>query len=288
MINPNLSGTWLDPPHKKAPTDSTTYWEHGTSFPKKTQIAPKVFKDSHMKAPPRISYYTIVDESLRGLLEAPGFKSVHLDQDAFNHASLDVSSSPHTNLDSLIRLSMLDSFTMEEFLSMAIDLTCKASSQDFTEEDRIAHQDLLLRVLVYASECSHRSTQAQLAAFVANKLALRDTVLTKFSAQSSSREILRGTSFLSPELFGPLPESFKASLMSAHSKEHRFSIKTGSGKGVSTPSTSVSASSLASSLKRASEFHNPGPAKRAKGSGRGRGGPARKLQFFCNQKPKRR
>ena len=42
-----------------------------------------------------------------------------------------------------------------------------------------------------------------LAASVANQVELRETVLDKFGLHENSREVLRGSSFASKDLFGP-------------------------------------------------------------------------------------
>ena len=54
---------------------------------------------------------------------------------------------------------------------------------------------------------------------VINTLAIRDKIFESFFLVPKTKNILRGTGFLSSEPFGPLPESLKDSLKSFNAKE---------------------------------------------------------------------
>ena len=69
-----------------------------------------------------------------------------------------------------------------------------------------------------AAQTSLKASQCITAAFVANPVALREIVLDKFDANENSRAVLRGSSFASKKLFGPLLDSLMNKL-SAHSGE---------------------------------------------------------------------
>ena len=221
-IAPDLEGSWFDPPDKEDPSDATSYWKSSTKFPNKTRITPS---DYSLKAPPKNPYIHIEDENLRLMLEAPIFNSISLDHSAFNVASVEVPRNPHTTLDALIRSSMLDNFTIDEYLKLLIELVPKISLDTTSQQERLRLLDLTMDVIIMVAEGNQRSGQTQIATYVSNKLALRDVVLNKFTSQNTSRNILRGSTFLSPNLFGGLPESFKNSLKLQSNKELRFTKK---------------------------------------------------------------
>ena len=221
-ISPDLTGSWFDAPDKEDLTDETSYWKASSKFPCKTRIVPV---HCTLKAPPKNPYIHIVDDKLKLLFEAPVFSSVTLDHTAFDSPTIDLSRNPHTTLDALIRSSLLDTYTTDEYLKILLDLIPKISLESTPREDWLRYLDLAMDVIVMVAENNHRSGQTQLASYVSNKLALRDAVLSKFTSQNTSQNILRGSSFLSPGLFGELPESFKESLKLNRNKNLRFTRK---------------------------------------------------------------
>ena len=96
--------------------------------------------------------------------------------------------------------------------------------------------DLLKGVMGLTAQTSLKASQCFSAVFVANRVALRELVLDKFDSQSSSREALRGSSFASKELFGPLPDSLKTMLSAPNGERFMFTPK--SSQPCPTPSTS--------------------------------------------------
>ena len=284
-IDPDLEGSWFDPKDKENPSDRTTYWKSSTPFPSKSRITPKEYP---LKAPPRNPYIHVENENLRLLLEAPVFKSISLDHSAFNVSSIDVTNNPHTTLDALIRNSMMDNFTVDEYLKLLFEIIPKLSLTSASQADKSQLLALAMEVFIMVAECNQRSGQAQLAAYVSNKLALRDVVLDKFSSQNTSRDILRGSSFLSHNLFGPLPESFSESLKSSTNRELRFTRKpfTSSFSKSSRSFTNTSARSYRST-KRPANFTTP-YSKRFKGKWGGNRVPFSKQQFFRGKNQKKR
>ena len=108
----------------------------------------------------------------------------------------------------MLRAALFDNFTLDEYLKLIMELIPKVSEEHFTSTDEPLNSlELLMRVVVLAAECNQRSGQAITGTFIANKLALRDYVFNKFVTPSVSRNILRGSNFLSDKLFGNLPES---------------------------------------------------------------------------------
>ena len=278
-IDPDITGSWFDPPDKENPTDSTSYWKSSTPFPRKSRVTPK---DYPLKAPPKNPYTHIENEALKQLLEAPIFKSINLDHSAFDVSSVDVTNNPHTNLDALIRSSMMDNFTIDEYLKLLLEIVPKLSLTSTSQVDRQKLLDLAMEVMVIIAECNQRSGQTQVATYVSNKLALRDVVLNRFSSQNTSRDILRGSSFLSHDLFGPLPESFSESLKSSSNKGLRFTRK---------PFSSHFNSSTRSpfkSTKRPANFLNNPYSKRFKGKWNGNRTPLSRQQFFRGRNQRKR
>ena len=88
------------------------------------------------KAPPRIPFFSFANEDLGAMLKAPLLRKIPLDQDAFNRGSYDVSLSPHSTLDYLIRQGILDTLLTQEFLSLSVDLVSYATHPDADPKDR--------------------------------------------------------------------------------------------------------------------------------------------------------
>ena len=118
---------------------------------------------------------------------------------------------------------MLDSYTIDEYLKILLELILKCALSSTTKEDRLQFLDLAMDVLMEA-ENNHRSVQTQLASYVSKKLSLRDVVLIRCHCQNTALNILRG-SFLSLNLFGPLPEFFKELIKLDHNKCLRLKRK---------------------------------------------------------------
>lgn len=264
---PDLKGSWFDPPDKDDHQDSTTYWNANTKFPRKARLTPL---DYHLKAPPRCPYYHIENKELKRLLEAPIFKSIDLDHAAFESSACDVSNSNLSNLDSMLRSSLLDNFTLDEYLKLIIELIPKiAEEHSESSDDNLVSLDVLMRVVVLAAESNQRSGQAQIGSFIANKVALRDLILNKFSTPSISRNILRGSSFLSDKLFGNLPESYKTSLKQSG---NNLRCKTRYSNSVSSHTSNYTSTprNLASSEKRSAYYQQSNSAKKSR-SDKGKG-----------------
>ena len=246
-IQPNLEGSWADPTHREDASDTAAYWPHTTKFPSLARITPQ---DYTQKAPPRNPYLHIVDENLRKTLRAPTFKSVPLDHTAFPVASVDLSHSSLPQMDSILRRAMLDNFSLDEYLQLIIELLPTIEKEDTPPEVKLDNLDLVFRLVVLIAEGNQRSGQSLMAAFVANKLAMRDVVLNKFNAPLTSRQILRGSNFLSPNLFGPLPESFRNSLL--HNADTHLRL---TSKGAASTRSSASSSQTApKTRKRQADF----------------------------------
>ena len=84
--------------------------EGPTKFPSKTRVNPVHYP---FKVPPKNPYVHVEDEDLKQLLEAPAFTTVPLDHSAFDSPSVDLARNPHTHLDTLLRSSLLASYTID-------------------------------------------------------------------------------------------------------------------------------------------------------------------------------
>ena len=79
--------------------------------------------------------------------------------------------------------------------------------------------DLLYSLLSLAGQGISRMTNLHTSGLVTNKLEMRDKILLEFDHPSKTKNILRGSGFLSENSFGPLPESLKLALGSINGKE---------------------------------------------------------------------
>ena len=136
----------------------------------------------------------------------------------------------------------------------------------------------VMSLVVLIAEGNQHSGQSQLAAFVTNKLALRDFVLGKFTCPPASKHILRGSSFLSPKLFGPLPESFKTSLQ--HNSETNLRLVQKSTSTTSTSSSTPASKPTSQPRKRPAGFRSYINPKRRRGFGWKKSSGLNKQQFF--------
>ena len=76
-----------------------------------------------------------------------------------------------------------------------------------------------------AGQSSSRMTKSQIAGLVGTKLEMRDKILAEFDHPDKTKNILRGSGFVTDSAFGPLPESLKLCLNSINGKEHMCKSK---------------------------------------------------------------
>ena len=248
LVDPPLSGSWFDPPSKHHPDDSVTFWPENSGFSKLSKINPKDFKFA-AKSPCPYTY--VVDDNLREFFKAPAFKQADLDHSAFDKSVINVSFSPHSTLDAMLRPALHDSYVIDELLQMALSIVGTLDS----DSDDSRMYEPLLSTLELVAECNQRSGQHIMASLVANKVFLRESVLKKFYVPDLAKSLLRGSNFKSDKLFGSLPESFKTSLLHPSGKDLRCTSKDQKPRKSVAPSTS---------FKRPST--QPAASKRLKGS----------------------
>ena len=166
---------------------------------------------------------------------------MHLDPAVFQPASVNVRNYPQTQVDPLIRSGLMDSLIARELLEMGHllfprildELTSQLGAEVVSPS-----LSLLEDLICFTSFNTDRSICTQMAALSNNKLSLRDQVLKRFSAPPSSAKILRGLSFAGGHLFGPLPESFSASLQTVAGQSLVCKAAGASASQVSTPKRS--------------------------------------------------
>ena len=210
--------------------------------PRKSNIFPPDFNAN--VATQRPACFSFKDPNLKDLFEAKQLDKAILDSLAFSDSNpIGIKSSPLSNIDTLLRSIMFDFMIIDKLFTFMVDVHKLAKleiSASPGNPDSPAF-NLLFDIMALAARTSLKASQFLTAAFVANRVALRETVLDKFDAHESSRETLRGGSFASKNLFGPLPEHFKEKLNAPLGERFMFTLKTSSsnaakrrGSGIST------------------------------------------------------
>ena len=274
LVKPLLSGSWLDPPFKAYPSDTSKFWDDSVQFPSTSRINPKEYSLAAKRSCP---YLKFEDEDLHSFLTGKPFKKISLDTAAFDRSSVDLSGSSASKVDTMLRPALKDSYVNDELLKIMFGLVSSLEPVLRDDLSSSSKLDLLTSCLEMTAENNQRTGQAVLAALVTNKLSLRENVLRRFQVPKYSGTLLKGSDFKSDKLFGPLPESFKASLLTHSGKELRCSSRTSTTRSYKPGSNYYSRAS--SSAKRSSSSALT-PAKRFK-----RGGSTAK--FFRGKNRKR-
>ena len=264
IIDPPLSNSWLDPPSLLNSDDQIKIWGKGHTFPTASSINPKKFPLAAKRACPFTVYK---DETLKTFVAGAPFKHIELDPCAFDKSSLDFSGYAVGKIDAMLRPALHDSFVLDELLQMVLEISVSLEPHLRDSDELSPRLDVLMSTLELAAENNRRSGQAILASLVTNKLSLRDSVLKKFIVPPLTKTVLRGSDFKSDQVFGPLPESFRETLLHPNGREYRCKSKRPFDSLSShKPSGSKYTGSSSSSRKRSSSFALPA-SKKQKGSG---------------------
>ena len=161
---------------------------------------------------------------------------VHLDLKAFDVADVSVRNAPQAALDVHLRRATLETFTTDAYLQLLFELSecISGASQTVSQLEAI---ELLSGVVRQAAMANARTGQSLSAGYVGNMVALRDSVLGRFTVPKRTREILRGGDFTGDSLFAPLPESFSSLLDTVSGAELRCT--SGSARPKPPPSSHV-------------------------------------------------
>ena len=207
-LNPELSGSWLDPP--KSDDSDIGCWPKETKLPKGSMPYTKGYK---FRPPNRPDNIVITDPNLKKLLEAPKIKEANLDPTIFRSTvATGFTGTSFSSTDVFLRGGLYDSFYSEELLSFAlsfIPILKEQLSANFEGMD-LSVFDFLEKLLAMTSLSNQRSYHNQIAALVSNKAGMRNFVLSKFNMPANTAQSLRGLNFACEGVFGDLPESFMA------------------------------------------------------------------------------
>ena len=179
--------------------------------------------DSKHKVPLKFDYH-INDTELKTYLEAPKMLDnkgyIRVNPVVFESSSFALSKSNHCpTVDKFLREQLADNLITDEFIDTTDNLV-KSASHIPTDNPRLdskAVVDLLLdklnlirKSVLLSSASNLRGRHNILSGTVRNKLVLREEVLRLHRGRAGSdntKEALLGSSFFSPDLFGPVPES---------------------------------------------------------------------------------
>ena len=115
-LNPELSGSWLDPP--KSVDSDIGCWPKETKLPKGSMPYTKGYK---FRPPNRPDNIVITDPNLKKLLEAPKIKEANLDPTIFRSTvATGFTGTSFSSTDVFLRGGLYDSFYSEELLSFAL------------------------------------------------------------------------------------------------------------------------------------------------------------------------
>ena len=217
-ISPNIKHSWFDPSSKDKESDTIKYWPSNTKFPSRSNPLPHKYP---YKTTARTKDVTFTDPNLKKLLISPQLDSITLDHSTFDPSTVSVKDSAHPKIDVFQRAGLYDSFYSGEILDIMLSLIPIIFDEIFAytqHEVDIPSLSLMEKLICHSIFSNDRAVHNQSAGFVINKLALRDSVLSKYQAPASTVNILRGSDFKCDNLFGPMPESFKESLNSHQGK----------------------------------------------------------------------
>ena len=191
--------SWFDP--------EGGYFKKDTLPPKKSAILPP--DSTPNVATQRPPYFTFKNPKIKELLEAKPLEKAVLDSLAFvDSTPVGIKGSPHANIDTLLRSGMYDFLILDKLFQIMFDILRMSQTENLSG-DNGGSLELLKEVMSLAAQTSLKTSHCISAAFVANRVALRESVLDKFVSHENSREVLRGSSFASKDLFGPIPDCIK-------------------------------------------------------------------------------
>ena len=223
-IDPNLTGSWLVPSHKEESSDTIGFWPHTTKFPLTEQaIYPP---DYSLRPPRRPTDLIFVNKDLKSMLESKITDKPNLNHIAFQEPKKPISFKGTTNskMECLLKKCLTESYLAETFNDIALALypflfaEIESHIGDLKDKE-LPTFDLLFQLLQLAGQGSSRMSSLHISGLVANKLEMRDKILAEFDHPCNTKNILRGSGFLTENAFGPLPESLRQGLSSINGKD---------------------------------------------------------------------
>ena len=132
----------------------------------------------------------MADDVLRRKFRTPSLGSVSLDLQVFNKGGTSVGSSPLALLESHIRVSLLESYTTDAYLRIALVLAkCAPGTSNVLPAVAL---ELLPGVIIQSALYTSRCGQSLAAGYVGNVIALREVVLDRFTTDVRVALLLTG------------------------------------------------------------------------------------------------
>ena len=255
ILNPSWEGSWMDTP-KALGGNSIGVWPAKTKFPGTAEniLVPAEFKH---KLPLKFDFH-IQSPELRTYLEAPRMTdnkgSIRVNPVVFESSSFALSKNHFCPIvDKFLKDQLADNLITDEFIDMTDNLVRAASHipTDNPGLDTSAVNALLIdklnlirKSVLLSSANNLRGRHNILSGIVRNKLVLREEVLRAHwggAGSDNTKEALLGSSFFSPDLFGPVPESISQNCVRNPSlilKPRKTSSAKDNSPAQSSPSTS--------------------------------------------------
>ena len=220
-LEPKLDGTWFLPKYLDEESDTIGFWPPATKFPLSTRILPPDLAPKPPKGPTDILY---VKKDIKKFVDAPVLDSPSLSHSAFQNPKKPIKfkNTLHSQMDSFLRKELHEGFLADQLVEISLELfpMIEQEIEDVTNEPReLSTLQCLKTLIMLIGHSVTRDTHIKTAAFVTNSLSIRDKIFANFEVPTKTKNILRGSGFLSPHPFGPMPESLKSSLTSVIGKE---------------------------------------------------------------------
>ena len=228
-ITLTLDDSWLrDPPLEEGETKGAGKWTDNVhKFPSGLSHMVPTFENLEKKALPLHTPLFFERKELEDLLAwsqqaGPNKKmifdgKVSLDQMVFDQSSCAIDNKfSYSVVDSICRDSLRETLLAEQFTDILKDKFTKIL-EDWEEVSKDVDSlrstlEEARDMLTLISPSLGRSRQLQTGLFVSNKQACRQYVLDQFEGHTDTKSAMMGSSFVSPSLFGPIPESLKRRL----------------------------------------------------------------------------
>ena len=218
----STENSWLEMPTPEFSSDTVGFWPTNTVFPNSVRnvVPSKAQNEMPAKLP-----YKFIDNKLEKFFDADPLghsKKIKLDSRVFETPEIPLPSdlSHVNNIDRISRRSLVENLLVDQFIDSANNHIGSILGEwdRFSQNPNELKQHLLIHYdMLQVALCANlRSRNFSIALFTANKLHFRDSVLKLFSGIPTSINILRGSCFAAPTLFGELPESFVTKLEQTH------------------------------------------------------------------------
>ena len=200
-------------------SDPQEIWSATTKFPTTPLATPPSCKSKPAKIFER---FTFKQDWLGEFLLSKAIKEVSFDPRLAKSALPKVNTSTHyqSHLDKMIRSSLVDTFFDEQLLKIALEIVGTLDSELRKVPEVPVEQSNasggLWRLIYLLLENNARISNTQINSFICNKLGFRERVLASYSIPTTTRWLLKNSDFASEELFGALPDSFRALLLDPH------------------------------------------------------------------------